>query len=391
MPQDNKAPTRLQGVGLSGLAGVQRGLSADLFGLPVDTVANVADLGLAGYGTAAGFLGRQDLAPDLLDRSRVVGSGDWIAGQLSRTGALMGPVESESGAGRAAFAFGRGGAGAAFGLRTSPILAAETGVRGGVASMVTEEVGEITGNPVLAASAAFVAGHGRPAARKKLQPSQGVLEEAPHLARSSGKTEWHKIIADALARVMPEARTAQQPFTTRDGSHDIGISRKSRVDSVTPVTNSRSEDQDATDSRSTTSGAGVNSELPSAGTARHVNPKKSMNNCANCTFVVNSLLKSGARSSALPRDEGVPFSELEGFFGTKLSGWTTRKALEAELMRSPQGTVAVIYGMNRNGSKGHVWNAVVQRGRINYIDGQTGSGGEVNFQNFPSIQFGIVE
>lgn len=199
MPQDNKASTRLQSVGVSGLAGVQRGLSADLFGLPVDAVANVADLGLAGYGTAVGLMGRQDLMPDLLDRSQVIGSGDWIAHQLSKTGALMGPMDSRSGTDRAVFAFGRGGAGAAFGLRTSPMLAAETGVRGGISSMVAEEVGEVTGNPALAASAAFVAGSGRPAFKQALQPSQGVLEKPPNSVLASRQPEWHKIIADALA------------------------------------------------------------------------------------------------------------------------------------------------------------------------------------------------
>ncbi|WP_373421886.1 toxin glutamine deamidase domain-containing protein [Burkholderia multivorans] len=37
---------------------------------------------------------------------------------------------------------------------------------------------------------------------------------------------------------------------------------------------------------------------------------------------------------------------------------------------------------------GHVWNAVVQNGKVNYIDGQIGGGGAVNFQNFTHFQFG---
>lgn len=45
-----------------------------------------------------------------------------------------------------------------------------------------------------------------------------------------------------------------------------------------------------------------------------------------------------------------------------------------------------MYGTD--GVTGHVWNAVVQNGKVNYIDGQIGGGGAVNFQNFTHFQFG---
>ncbi len=246
MPQDNKAPTRLQGVGLSGLAGVQRGLSADLFGLPVDTVANIADLGLAGYGTAAGFLGRQNLAPDLLDRSQVVGSGDWIAGQLSRTGALMGPVEAESGADRAAFAFGRGGSAAIFGLRDGPLRTLEEGLRGGVSMLAAEQAGASSGNPALAASAALIAGNGRRySGGIASHPGADKNGRAPTPPiRMRDELDWQRFIADTLARVLPDAKSQRRPRKRPENDHDadgfdpqVSVARRKSADRKWPDSN----------------------------------------------------------------------------------------------------------------------------------------------------------
>lgn len=88
--------------------------------------------------------------------------------------------------------------------------------------------------------------------------------------------------------------------------------------------------------------------------------------------------------------EGLPFDQLEPTYNTKLSGWTTRVDMEAALLEQGNGTRAVIYGMDEAGASAHVWNAVVQRGQINYIDGQLGRGGAVNFKYFPYLQYGIL-
>jgi filamentous hemagglutinin len=87
----------------------------------------------------------------------------------------------------------------------------------------------------------------------------------------------------------------------------------------------------------------------------------------------------------------LSFNELEAFYGTKMSGWTNRSALESTLLSSGNGTRAVIYGMDEAGTTAHVWNAVVRNGKINYIDGQIGRGGAGNFDYFPNLQFGIIE
>jgi filamentous hemagglutinin len=88
--------------------------------------------------------------------------------------------------------------------------------------------------------------------------------------------------------------------------------------------------------------------------------------------------------------EPLPFSELNRLYSTQMSGWVTRAQIETSLLQSGSGTRAVIYGMDEVGATGHVWNAVVQHGRINYIDGQIGQGGAVNFSYFPSLRFGII-
>jgi filamentous hemagglutinin len=87
----------------------------------------------------------------------------------------------------------------------------------------------------------------------------------------------------------------------------------------------------------------------------------------------------------------LPFDQLEAAYGTQLSGWTTRSNIESTLLESGNGTRAVVYGMDEAGASAHVWNAVVQRGQINYIDGQVGGSGARNFEYFPYLQFGIIK
>ena len=127
-----------------------------------------------------------------------------------------------------------------------------------------------------------------------------------------------------------------------------------------------------------------------AGSVKHVNPTGSEQNCTNCAFVVDNQLATGAPASALPRDEPLPYSQLNSLYNTKFSGWTNQASIEKSLLASGDGTRAVVYGMDAEGLTAHVWNAVVQNGKINYIDGQTGGVGIKNFANFPHVTFGIT-
>lgn len=74
--------------------GVNKGFFSDLIGLPVDTTANVLDLAKAGVGIAYNearqlVTGRATAAPEWsepFDRSKVVGSSEWIAAKLNAGG-----------------------------------------------------------------------------------------------------------------------------------------------------------------------------------------------------------------------------------------------------------------------------------------------------------------
>jgi len=133
-------------------------------------------------------------------------------------------------------------------------------------------------------------------------------------------------------------------------------------------------------------------ELPNAGSVSHVNPTKSDFNCTNCAFSVDNQLATGAKSSALPRENGVPFSELNKLYGTQFSNDMSRHQIENLLRSYGDGTRAIIYGADKTGQHGHVWNATVQKGRVNYIDGQTGKGGAKNFDTFNrNLRVGITK
>jgi filamentous hemagglutinin len=115
-----------------------------------------------------------------------------------------------------------------------------------------------------------------------------------------------------------------------------------------------------------------------------------MLNCVNCALVVDNQLATGAYASALPATQGVPFSELGGIYNTTFSGWVSQGEIENSLLANGEGTQAIIYGMDETGTSGHVWNAVVQDGSINYLDGQIQSGGAGNFNSFPYLRYGIT-
>ncbi|GEM_PF-2440087 len=75
-------------------AGVNKGFFSDLVGLPVDTVTNVLDLAKAGVGFAYNegrqlATGKPSAAPEWsepFDRSKVVGSSEWIAAKINAGG-----------------------------------------------------------------------------------------------------------------------------------------------------------------------------------------------------------------------------------------------------------------------------------------------------------------
>ena len=62
--------------------------------------------------------------------------------------------------------------------------------------------------------------------------------------------------------------------------------------------------------------------------------------------------------------------------------------LKLHYLAQGNGTRTVIYGTD--GVTGYVGYAVVQRGKVNYIDGQLQGGGLGNFKSFKHLQFGVL-
>ncbi|WP_245965577.1 hemagglutinin repeat-containing protein [Pseudorhodoferax soli] len=129
-------------------------------------------------------------------------------------------------------------------------------------------------------------------------------------------------------------------------------------------------------------------DIADAGSVKQINPTGSTQNCTNCVAVVDNLLRTGNPASALPLENPLPYEALESIYNIRMSGWATRRAIESSLLAKGEGSRAVVYGTD--GVTGHVWNAVVQKGRVNYIDGQLQGSGLVNFTDFNYFRFGIL-
>ena len=136
------------------LTGVNRGAFADLLGLPVDTAANVLDLGKAGIGYATSKLTGK-APPDWtapFDRTGVPGSAEWIASQARQASNALGvesPLDNpnpQDAASRILYSGGRiGGAS----IVPNPRAAVSAGqtitniARGGIAGLSGGSVGEV--------------------------------------------------------------------------------------------------------------------------------------------------------------------------------------------------------------------------------------------------------
>lgn len=126
--------------------GVNRGLVSDLAGLPVDTAANLMNLGIAGYGTLKRLLGGQNTEmPEPIDKSKAVGSSSWIYNKLSQIPGSQYAFAPEQSAEFPAINAGGRVLGASPGA--SP-AAATAGVVGGMAGAKTHELA--SQNPTMA-------------------------------------------------------------------------------------------------------------------------------------------------------------------------------------------------------------------------------------------------
>ncbi len=113
--------------------------------------------------------------------------------------------------------------------------------------------------------------------------------------------------------------------------------------------------------------------------AQDVNPTGGEMNCVNCAVAMDATL-AGNPASALPGG-AQPISVL-GTDWVPVSGQTQ---VENILLKSGNGSRGIVFGSGPD--VGHVWNAVNQGGKINFIDAQTGGSGNSNFQNFSDFLF----
>lgn len=155
------------------VGGVNRGI-AGIVGLPVDTIENVLNLGLAGAGTVANVAGRPDLAPDLIKGS--FGGSEYIAKQMNRGGISTANPRPDDAASRMLHTGGMIAGGSLIpGARPMPTAAAAAG--GAVAS---ETMGpEWTGvGAMTPASASQAAAAAKNAIASKVAPNVKTFEEA---------------------------------------------------------------------------------------------------------------------------------------------------------------------------------------------------------------------
>lgn len=164
--------------GAAALAGVDRGI-AGVVGLPVDTVENILNLGLAGAGTVATAAGRPDMAPDLIRGS--FGGSDWVSRLMERYGIRTSNPRPED---RASRMLHMGGMIAGSGGRR-PVAPAAAGAVAGEA-LGPEWVGPASMTP--AASRQVVAAVKNPAAQRVAERVQ-TFKDAGTQASAGQATE----------------------------------------------------------------------------------------------------------------------------------------------------------------------------------------------------------
>lgn len=199
----------------AGISGINRGFYADLIGLPVDTAANVVDLGKAAYGylssKATGKPPAEWTQP--YDRSQVPGTSEWIAkkiGQGANSVGVQSPVENpnpEDKMSRVVFSGGRVAGASVVPSAKVPIGARQqianagmgltSGLLSGAVGEVAPEWAGIAGLAPQFAGAASIAGtkrlvrggeNGRQKMEQRIQDFKNAGVDNPSLGLASGNS-----------------------------------------------------------------------------------------------------------------------------------------------------------------------------------------------------------
>ncbi len=249
-------------------AGFNRGVTA-LAGMPVDTMANVADLAGMGYGAARSLIQQGDMGASEefytpLDRSDVIGGGDWFSQKLDQAATALGggPVTQlenpENPAARVMFNAAAGVPGGVIGGGPlAPMLS--SGAAGGAAGALVAEGG---GDPAMQALASLGAGMAasrltdspdaptvRPA-RKATADDASADAQAKLNAAASKQSMGASSAAVDLQKLSPELRVAVEKAVQQTGGavNPEVLARQIQADSL-PVKVRLSEGQALGDER----------------------------------------------------------------------------------------------------------------------------------------------
>ncbi|MGW0828683.1 toxin glutamine deamidase domain-containing protein [Streptomyces sp. NPDC002845] len=85
---------------------------------------------------------------------------------------------------------------------------------------------------------------------------------------------------------------------------------------------------------------------------------------------MDQMLSSGARSNALPNIGRGPVSAIENFYGHRFRSKSFSNIVK-EMQNSGNGAGGIVHGLDSDG--GHVFNVVNIKGRVTFLDGQTGN------------------
>jgi hypothetical protein len=138
-------------------SGVNRGVLVNTLGLPVKTVLDVVDLGKAAVGTAKRAFGADvEAMPELIDRAKVPGSPEWLAGKIEAAGGgrMVAPDRPDDPASRYLHAGGQGVAAGMIAPQNAPqaLASAAMGAGGAVAGEGAAQAGADPATQILAAS-----------------------------------------------------------------------------------------------------------------------------------------------------------------------------------------------------------------------------------------------
>jgi hypothetical protein len=77
---------------------------------------------------------------------------------------------------------------------------------------------------------------------------------------------------------------------------------------------------------------------------------------------------------------------IQDYAGASWRAVSGRSAIESDLLSAGNGARGIVYGTD--GMSAHVWNAVVQRGKVNFVDFQDiGPNGAASFDSWNSFYF----